>query len=976
MNTRPIETIELDEHNFNQAVLSLRENRIKEQLTNLDIYDEYFGPILDELSDILTKQENWVKIRNQELFFNSDVCALFPNFQNFVLGYSTTIEGFANTDFKNTFGEYVGDFITEFEFEAIIYNKIDFLNNNLGFKLQNNYYYTIVPDDEGCSCVSINNINDRLAWGEGHPYSYPSYHIPIYRLFDTNCPKKLLEQLMLLLRANLMPDGFSEEIENKYKYLLEFYKISDKFFYLIDGVIVYNQNEFIRCEELPTINGVESILFSDVQKEAYENLNVTLFDNSNARDGILKTLLSCDYVRADIEEYDEKILSDPNRGHWDLWEDTNESESRYSAKLETPLIARNPASDIKFDGIIGIDFGTKSTVVVYQEDTEHSMPMRIGTGKLSKEIQSSHYENPTVLEFIDFTTFIEAYNEKEGRPNTLWEYVTTSHTAFDSFLNSSSNEYYSYLYELKQWAGDKSRKIRMRDKQDIDVILPSYTDIKTGDFDPIELYAYFIGLYINNMHNGIYLDYLLSYPVAYEKNIRDKMIESFTKGLKKSLPQSILDNSEIMSNFRVSIGASEPVAYSICALEEYGFEPTGNEKVFYSVFDFGGGTTDFDFGTYIESRERRYDYITEIFGSGGDQYLGGENILELLAFEVFKKNQDVLRNENITFILPPEIKKFLGSETLLSDSQEAKLNTAQLMEKLRCFWERTDGYDINFKENVLKVNLFNVLGEQILNVELTVDELELTQIIYNRIEKGVRNFFEGLVQAFKISDQNEDIKDIGCINIFLAGNSSKSPILRDIFDTYIAKYNKLISDLLQSSDDSNYFEVFPPLGTDEAKAIQQNKGITSNNGIDIEKPTGKTGVAFGLIKGRLGGKIKMVTEKAVNEEIKFNYFIGYEKKQKFSFITDRNIIYNKWYECIDATEEDFTLFYSKLPEALTGNLSIKEVSRKKCRLQEIHEDAYVYYRAVSPSSIEYVVATASDISNDVYLSDINLVELD
>ena len=35
----------------------------------------------------------------------------------------------------------------------------------------------------------------------------------------------------------------------------------------------------------------------------------------------LKTfLLNCDNERADLDPYDENILFDPNRGHWDLWD--------------------------------------------------------------------------------------------------------------------------------------------------------------------------------------------------------------------------------------------------------------------------------------------------------------------------------------------------------------------------------------------------------------------------------------------------------------------------------------------------------------------------------------------------------------------------------------------------------------------------------------------------------------------------------
>lgn len=80
--------------------------------------------------------------------------------------------------------------------------------------------------------------------------------------------------------------------------------------------------------------------------------------------------------------------------------------------------------------------------------------------------------------------------------------------------------------------------------------------------------------------------------------------------------------------------------------------------MFYSVFDFGGGTTDFDFGIYSEPTDRkdkrRFDYVIEHFGAGGDKFLGGENLLELLAFEVFKKNKKVLLEKGIQFEKHPE----------------------------------------------------------------------------------------------------------------------------------------------------------------------------------------------------------------------------------------------------------------------------------------------------------------------------------
>jgi len=131
------------------------------------------------------------------------------------------------------------------------------------------------------------------------------------------------------------------------------------------------------------------------------------------------------------------------------------------------------------------------------------------------------------------------------------------------------------------------------------------------------------------------------------------------------------------------LGVSEPASYASIALQEYGLAEE-SEKNFYGIFDFGGGTTDFDFGIFRwadedKKDERRYSYIIENFGAGGDRYLGGENLLELLAFEVFQKNSDIFMENDCSFIKPVEGVEFLGSELLISDTREAKLNMVNLI---------------------------------------------------------------------------------------------------------------------------------------------------------------------------------------------------------------------------------------------------------------------------------------------------------
>ncbi len=64
-----------------------------------------------------------------------------------------------------------------------------------------------------------------------------------------------------------------------------------------------------------------------------------------------------------------------------------------------------------------------------------------------------------------------------------------------------------------------------------------------------------------------------------------------------------------LNNLKVTSGVSEPAAYAAIALQEYELAEE-NEKNFYGIFDFGGGTTDFDFGIFRrsdEDKKRRED---------------------------------------------------------------------------------------------------------------------------------------------------------------------------------------------------------------------------------------------------------------------------------------------------------------------------------------------------------------------------------
>ncbi len=146
------------------------------------------------------------------------------------------------------------------------------------------------------------------------------------------------------------------------------------------------------------------------------------------------------------------------------------------------------------------------------------------------------YENPTIVEFRNKEKFLKAYNALDHRPFTEKQDMEVAHEAQKHFTSAKGNDLYRFFSKLKQWAGTDEKQ-NFRDLVE-DFSLESFANCT--DLNPIEIYAYYIGRYINNMHNGVFLKYFLSYPIKYERPQAEKIRESFEKGLKNPYPGMFL----------------------------------------------------------------------------------------------------------------------------------------------------------------------------------------------------------------------------------------------------------------------------------------------------------------------------------------------------------------------------------------------------------------------------------------------------
>ncbi len=593
--------------------------------------------------------------------------------------------------------------------------------------------------------------------------------------------------------------------------------------------------------------------------------------------------------------------------------------------------------DLDKIGIVAIDFGTKSTTAI--------------TESLEK------YENTTIVEFRHKEKFLKDYNALSHRPFTEHDDMEVAHEAQKYFTDAKGNDLYRFFSKLKQWAG-ADEKQNFRDLFE-DFSLESFAHCT--DFNPIEIYAYYIGRCINNMHNGVFLKYFLSYPIKYEDHQAKKIRESFEKGLKKSLPRHVFDDEKTAKMFKVELKASEPCAYAIRALKSYGFLKSAklDKPIYYGVFDFGGGTTDFDFGKWEKSANPKFAYKMTHFSSGVDKYLGGENLLELLAFEAYGQNFQTLKEKDIAIAKPNydriDTQRF---ESFVQNSNTARLNLQEIALKLRPFLENLDAniieaieeneeFEIEGFEKEFKVQLFDRNGEQIDEDGFKVDCKELLKFLKEKIDDGVKNFFAGFskVMAENIDDQCR------AFHIFLGGNASKSVLVKQAFEN--AKEKQLKAYKQMASKDDFAFILYEPLGTEAS-----DKQILELTGEDVSKippylkPTCKTGVAFGLLESR--PKAGGIERPSIDSNPVFKYDLGVEKEGKFHAKISRDSLKPNEYQIFQTKEEwggfdGLEIYYSDKALANTNALKIHDTERIFIALEE-HEEVDVKVCCVDSQS--------------------------
>ena len=660
----------------------------------------------------------------------------------------------------------------------------------------------------------------------------------------------------------------------------------------------------------------------------------------------IDNLLTADTRRAQLPPLDKGILTDAARGLWAAWwPPAAQPDPRWyvAAELENAVEAADPWETVRHGSQVAIDFGTSSTVAAVREEDGRLRLLRIG-GDWQGTATAMQYENPTALEFSNYEGLLEAWQHEPWRPLILWEDIKCAHQAREELR--AAGHAACGMRSIKTWAREQPGRppLRLRDEKQVAFELSPLPiageegmhevgDVSQRPVDPIELYACFLGFSLNNQvaHGGtIYPRYYLTFPVKFDRRTRDRILQGFRRGLLRSLPPSLVYGEAWRTEppFRIEEVASEPTAFAAGVLPHLGISPSEGGEAF-GVFDFGGGTTDFSFGLYRtaspgENENEGWETVLDILDVSGDEYLGGEHLLDLAAWHVIRDNAAALLAAGIPFLCPAGLSPFDGSELLFTESTEAQANTVVLREAMRPLWE--EGRFADDETGTLSLNLLAREGKDANGISLRVDAEALRSQLKERIRQGVRAFFTTFRQAFKMHDLRPET-----LHVLLAGNSCRSPLVQDVFEENIREILpeeheriRIHRELLPGGEN----------GAGDALADAPGDGL---------RPTLKTGVAIGMLHVLPGEPTGMVERNRRDAESPFLFTVGVFRADILQPVLERNAAYGQWQRLPQKVVRSGVtkIGYSPSPLALEG-----EIRRTQCRERNIEWGTELFGRRI------------------------------
>jgi hypothetical protein len=594
--------------------------------------------------------------------------------------------------------------------------------------------------------------------------------------------------------------------------------------------------------------------------------------------------------------------------------------------LPPEIKRRDPKLDVLQEWV-GVDVGAATTVVALRGERSNAEYVRIG--EAAPVGQPSDYESPTEIGFDNLGRTVKAWRDRVIMPLTRWGDVVVGQSARkmrtspgeDQHLRLSATVTALPLLRERLERHEPYKFRGVSDPETSEMLkrpAPPFIDeegIGSHDpFDPLELYAYYVGLTVNHRLRGIHLKYAVTMPTGWAPERRASVLVAFRRGIFRSLPAGMVEYHDT-DRLQVLDAGPAAIPFSVQAFRTFNIQPK-NDQVVFATLDAGASETGMLFGILrqakSEERSEGNDRMIEYLEPASIPWLGGERLLHRLAYRVYVASASAVRDARAPFERPHEEPEHEEGAHLIMHSPEARANVQVLKDLLRPLLEQSGS---KVQRLGPTARLATLEGEA-RDVYLTIDRDALGGAIEDWLREGIAVFKDRLTEALTKIGRDPDPYD--GLRVILGGRLGLHPFFGD----------ELVRQLP------------PKVQVHRFKEPEKNNLIT---------PTVKTSCVLGVLGLRFD---RIGAVQRAEKRDAFRFRVGRNRHGQLSDVLDPTVEYDLWREMGACTKPDVEVLY--MPAEDDGEVAADDprVRKTTCALGNAAVGQRLYMRAVGPARAE------------------------
>jgi hypothetical protein len=570
-----------------------------------------------------------------------------------------------------------------------------------------------------------------------------------------------------------------------------------------------------------------------------------------------------------------------------------------------------------------------ATTVVAIGDGERRELVRVGAAEPPR--RPADYEIPSEVSFENLPRTLQGWNERVVLPLTHWGDVFVGFGARERRRvegRERAQRTKSSLPEL----GALPRRIARGEtvaicgRNDLGSALtleqpaPPMVDeegISPDDpFDPLELFAYYIGLHVNNHKRGIHLRYALGMPAGWPAEVRSQALAELRRGILRSLPAGMVafDDTEAL---QVIDAGPNVLSFATYAFRVFGISPRSQESIPFVSIDASASETAVLCGRYREGKpdeiaaglKRVVEHVEPAIVAD----FGGELLLHRMAYRVYAASATSMRLNQVPFEVPPGEEPLEGHEEHLRSSLDAVTNVRLLKDAVRPLIEKPGPSPLPDT-----VQLFGGDGS-VCDVRVMVDRAALTEWLREKMALAASRIKRAIDEGF--GEMSRDEPPYENLRVLLGGRLSMHPMFQEALEAALPKSVRIHR--FREPDDTN-----------------------------LAAPTVKLATALGILALRYQ---PVAPTEVQDDRTSFHYRVGRNKRGKLHTVLDASTGYDVWRELGACTRPEVTLLYTTGDASAEMSADDPSVRSVTCTLGYDAVGYRVYTRAVGGDRVEVSV---------------------